>query len=83
MTFGGVTTVWAGAKDGLKLLEEAGRVREKQPVVCGHLPGLGLHLKVDLREVGALETKQADQEKGQVKGILSSYSEQDLIQKFF
>ena len=83
MTFGGVTTVLAGAKDGLKMLEEAGRVREKQPVVCGHLPGRGVHLKIDLQEVGGLENKQTDQEKGQIKGILSSYSEQDLIQKFF
>ena len=83
MTFGVVTTVFAGAKDGTKLLEEAGRVREKQPVFSGHLPGHpGVSLKIDLQEV--LETKQAGQEKGaQIKGILSSYSEQDLIQKFF
>ena len=83
MTFGGVSTVLAGSTENLKLLEEAGRVREKQPVVSGLLPGQGVHLKIDLQEVGGLEPKQTQQEKEKIKGILSSYSEQDLIQKFF
>ena len=52
MTFGGVSTVLAGSTENLKLLEEAGRVREKQPVVSGLLPGQGVHLKIDLQEVG-------------------------------
>ena len=82
MTFGGVTTVWAtaGTKEALKLLEGAERVREKQPVVASSLQGV--HIKIDLQDL--TETKQSDQEKGhQIKGILSTYSEQDLIQKFF
>ena len=82
MTFGGVTTVWstAGTKEALKLLEGAERVREKQPVVAPSLQGV--HIKIDLQDLA--ETKQSDQEKGhQIKGILSTYSEQDLIQKFF
>ena len=81
MTFGGVTTVWstAGTKEALKLLEGAERVREKQPVVAPSLQGV--HIKIDLQDL--TETKQSDQEKGQIKGILSTYSEQDLIQKFF
>ena len=84
MTFGGVTTVWAGDREALKLLEGVGSFREKQPVlpVVSTWPGQGIHLKIDLQELGG-ETKQAEQEKEKIKGILSTYSEQDLIQKFF
>ena len=79
MGLGGVTAAFTAGKEDNKLLEEAGRVRDKQPVVRNTLPGPGVQLKVDLHEVGVDLIKQ----NGKSKTLLSSYSEQDLIQKFF
>ena len=75
MGLGGVTSVFTGKEDN-KMLEEAGRVRDKQPVVSNHLPGPGVQLKIHLQELVKQNEKTG-------KGFLSSYSQQDLIQKFF
>ena len=75
MGLGGVTSVFTGKEDN-KLLEEAGRLRDKQPVVGRDLPRPGLQVKIDLQDL----VKQSEKSE---KGILSSYTQQDLLQKFF